>query len=80
MGLLDRNFMSAQCPRCTYEMDVQFRAILLEDMVYCPACRSRIRLVDENASAHEAGRQLEGALREMEREINSPNMTITIEL
>ena len=80
MNPFDRAFLGVPCPRCGYEVDVQFRLALLEDLVFCPCCKARIRFSDDTASGHRARRSVRNALAEFQREIKNLNRTLTIEI
>lgn len=76
----DRAWIRVPCPRCDYEVDVQFRMVLLEDVVFCPCCKVRIRLSDDRASGHRTRRSVHNALDELRNEITNLNKTLTIEI
>ena len=80
MSFLDNAFIAVPCPRCGYELDVQFVDALLEATVFCSCCKSEMRLVDEEASAHDARRAVEGAVHDLQNQARELGMTITIEL
>ncbi len=74
----DRAFLRVPCPRCGYEVDVRFRLAQLEDAVFCPCCKGRIRFSDDRASGHRTRRSVHNALTDLEREIKNLDTTITI--
>ena len=80
MYVFDRAFIAVPCPRCEYETDIQFRSAHLENVIYCACCKIQLRLVDSEASAHVARRSAHNALRDLERQIQQLNRTLTIKL
>ena len=50
----------------------------LEDAVFCPCCKGRIRFSDDRASGHRTRRSVHNALTDLEREIKNLDTTITI--
>ena len=80
MNPFDRAFLRVPCPGCGYEIDVRFRLAQLEDVVFCPCCKRRIRFTDDRASGHRARRSVHNALTELRREINNLNETLTIKI
>ena len=80
MHLLDRAFLRVPCPRCDYEVDVQFRLAQLEDVVFCACCKARIRFSDDEASGYRARRSVHNALTDVQRTIESLNRTLTINI
>ena len=79
MFVFDRAFVAVPCPRCCYETDVQFRSAQLEDVVYCACCKAQIQLVDDEATAHVSRRSAHNAIRDLQRQIEKLNRTLTIE-
>ena len=80
MGLLDRSFISADCPKCTYPMDIQFLSVRLQEVVYCPCCKSSIQLTDDDASSHSANKSISKAMDNLEETLGSFGGTITLDL
>lgn len=76
----DRAWIRVPCPRCGYEVDVQFRMALLGDVVFCACCKVRIQFSDDRASGYRARRSIHNALEGLRNEIKKINKTITIEL
>lgn len=78
MRLLDRAFITINCPACTYALDVQLRSIRLADRVFCPCCKDVIALVDADASTHVASARLDGAVAELRDTVDALNTTFTV--
>jgi rubredoxin len=54
--------VSVECPRCGYALDVQLIDLRLEARIFCPNCKIEIQLMDESASVHGAGEDIEAAM------------------
>ena len=67
MRFLDSAFMSLDCPRCSYAIDVELVSIRLESTIFCPCCKGRIQLVDGEASLHRAQKTIERAIDDFDR-------------
>lgn len=65
MFRLESAFIEVVCPRCGYVQDVQLLDVRLDRQVFCPGCKSVIKLVDADASTHTALEQAEDALRDL---------------
>ena len=78
--VFDRAFIAVPCPRCQYEIDVQFRSVQLEDMILCACCKVQIQLVDNEASGHMARRDSHIQLRNLQRELQRMSRTLTINI
>jgi len=75
---LDRAWLSAPCPRCTYEVEFTMLQARLEETVYCPCCKGTIRLVDETASVEGSKRDIDNAVNELEQSLAKLNRAFTI--
>lgn len=80
MYIFDRTFLEIPCPRCSYEVDIQFRQVVLEDVVFCPCCKVRIQLSDNKASGHRARQSTHYALTKLQEEIKNLNKALTFNL
>lgn len=69
MKLLDGAFLSVDCPRCGYAIDVELVSIRLESTIFCPCCKGRIQLVDGEASLHRAQKEIERAINNFSRNL-----------
>ena len=58
-------FIDLCCPRCGYIQDVQLIDVRLQRLIFCPACKSRIQLVDVDASIHAGAEQIEQSMRDL---------------
>lgn len=80
MYVFDRTFLEIPCPQCSYEVDTQYRLVLLEDFVFCPCCKIRIQFSDDQASGHRARQSIHYALAKFQKEIKNLNKTLTINI
>ena len=69
MQHFDRQFVALNCPKCGYAIDVQLLSLQLEETVFCPACKTRIQLVDVDASAHRAKVDIDSSMTEIQRRL-----------
>lgn len=71
-GLMDRAFIDAPCPRCSYPVEIQLLDVRLQRRVFCPNCKVEIQLVDDDGSAEIGLRKIDAAvdqLREVARNV-----------
>ena len=73
-------FVIVHCPKCEYGSDVALRSVELQEIVFCPCCKVAIQLVDANASVHGAQKEIDSAIKELRREFNKLNKTLTIKI
>ena len=76
----DRAWLRVPCPRCGYEIDVQFRMALLGDVVFCPCCKVRIHPSDDRASGYRARRSIHNALEQFQNDLKDLSITLTIDI
>ena len=62
---VDGTFINLDCPRCGYVQDVQLIDVRLQRVIFCPACKSRIQLVDVDASTHAAVEGIEQSMKNL---------------
>ena len=74
----DHAWLSVACPRCTYDVDFTMLQARLEETIYCPCCKSTIRLVDETASVEGGKRDIDNAMKELEQSLSKLNRTFKI--
>ena len=55
---LDKQWMAIECPKCNYSFDTQIIQIRLQENVFCPCCKSTIKLIDEGSSVAISGRKI----------------------
>ena len=67
--MFDNVFVPLSCPRCGYLTDVELLSIRLQQTIFCSCCKSRIQLMDANASLHRAQNELESAMRDLTRNL-----------
>ena len=61
------SWIEIPCPRCGYELEVQFMDVATQVRRWCPCCRVRIALVDEGGSVHGALADVQAAMDGLER-------------
>jgi hypothetical protein len=61
---LERAFIDATCPGCSYQFGIQLIDVRLQARVFCPCCKYGIQLADKDASTFQAIEDIERALRE----------------
>jgi uncharacterized Zn finger protein (UPF0148 family) len=62
---LDKLPIEIACPRCGYPFEIEMIDVRLESRVFCPNCKSHIRLHDYEGSSHAAKAEIEGALERL---------------
>lgn len=65
MFSIDGVFIDLGCPRCGYVQDVQLIDLRIQRLIFCPACKSRIQLVDADASVHAGAEQIERSMKDL---------------
>ena len=71
--MLQRSYVDLPCPICSYIMSVQIRSVCLEESMFCPCCKVRVDLIDENGGMQRACDNLSSSLEGL-------NQTLTLEL
>lgn len=79
MHILDRAFISVPCPKCQYEIDVQFRSIHLEDFVFCACCKVQIHLIDSKASSHTSRHKIHSQMYMLQEDLQRMHSTIALD-
>ena len=64
MDILDTD-IDVPCPKCAYPIWVRLVEVVAGATVTCPACRCRIRLVDESGSAQNLNEQIGQSLNRL---------------
>jgi len=59
--------VDAPCPGCGYPIWIRLIEVVVQTAVRCPACRSRVWLVDDRASMRNAVEEVDEALAGLER-------------
>ena len=80
MDLFDGLFITLECPKCGYGMDVELLSVRLEAIAFCPCCKATIQLVDADASVHGAQEEVESAMKDIESQLKKLNKTITFKI
>ena len=73
-------FVSMPCPSCGYEVDVELLSVRLEERVFCPCCKIRIQLIDDDANVFGAQERVEAAFEDLKNTVEKLNTTITIKI
>ncbi len=68
-----RSSVSAPCPKCGYHLDFQFVDARCGLVIICPACKSQVKLVDEDASVWKGGEDLDRTESDLRRTIDKLN-------
>ncbi|MBI5539674.1 MAG: hypothetical protein HY951_06415 [Bacteroidia bacterium] len=63
---LNYTWISINCPKCSYEFDIQLIDAKSEKNVYCHNCKLTIRLQDSEASVHTGIDSVNNAMKEVE--------------
>ena len=80
MDLFDGLFITMNCPKCDYGMDVELLSARLQERTFCPCCKVAIQLVDADASVHGAQEDIESTMKDFEREIRKLNSTLKFKI
>ena len=73
-------FVSMPCPSCGYGVDVELLSVRLEERVYCPCCKIRIQLIDDDATVFGAQDRIEAAVEDLKKTVEKLNTTIKIKI
>ena len=60
-----------ECPTCGYMVDAQMIDVKTESTVSCHCCKTRIKLVDQDASTHTGMRDIESAMDDLENTLKN---------
>ena len=63
---IGKAWVTFPCPKCGIENDCYLEQVSLGETVLCRGCHCSVRLVDQDASTHTAGRSIDGALQELQ--------------
>ena len=80
MNLFDSAYIPMKCPKCGYETDVELASVRLQRAIFCSCCKARVQLVDSDASLHRAQKEMDSAIKGLQREFKKMSRTITIRL
>ena len=80
VDLFEGAFITLNCPRCGYGMDVELLSVRLQKLVFCPCCKISIQLMDADASAHATHEEVEAAMENIERELKKLETTFRFEI
>ena len=68
------------CPSCEYAMDVELLSVHLEETVFCPCCKVRIKLLDDHASVYGAEQKITSAIQDFRSMAKKLNQTFKISI
>ena len=80
MNITKGAFLSMACPSCAYAIDVELLSVRLQERVFCPCCKIRIQLIDNEASVFGSQEKLRAAFEDLEKAFDKLSTTITIKL
>lgn len=64
---LDHSWITATCPKCSYEIKFTVRQARLQETVICPCYKVNVRLNDAEATVEGSKRELDEAMRKLEK-------------
>ena len=73
-------FVSMPCPSCGYAVDVELLSVRLQERVFCPCCKIRIQVIDDDATVFGAQEKIDAAFEELKKTVEKLNTTITIKI
>ena len=73
-------FVSVPCPSCGYGLDVELLSVRLEEGVFCPCCKIRIQLIDDDATLFGTQERIEAAFEDLKKTVGTLNTSITIKI
>lgn len=65
MDNIFKSWITIECPKCNYPIDITFSSPKLQEKVYCHNCKTTIQLVDDSASVHTSIRKIDQALKDL---------------
>ncbi|HNQ67967.1 MAG TPA: hypothetical protein PKN32_06295 [Bacteroidales bacterium] len=68
---ISKTWISINCPKCDYSIDIQLRDAMIESTVYCHNCKISIKLLDGSASASRNIKSIENKLDELNRTLKN---------
>src|SRR6266511_1928880 len=77
---IDSNWITSPCPKCDYELEFTFLQARLEETVICPCCKVNIRLTDAEATVDGAKREMDEAIRQLEKVFRGLSQSIKIRI
>ena len=80
MDLFAGVFITFNCPRCGYAMDVELVSVHLEAMVFCPCCKATVQLLDSEASMHGARVEMNSAIKDFRNQLKKLSNTIEVKI
>jgi transcription elongation factor Elf1 len=63
---LDKIWIDFNCPKCHYNDAIQLIDVKTERTIFCHNCKSTIRLIDNEASAHDGIQKINESFKKLE--------------
>ena len=80
VDLFRGQFIILDCPNCGYGADVELMSAHLQREIFCPCCKITIKMIDPDASAYAAQKDIDGAIDDLQREFTKIGKSITFKL
>lgn len=68
---IEEIWISFDCPKCKYAIDIQLIDAKNEIIVFCHNCKTSIQLKDDNASSHKGVRAINNAFEELNKSLKN---------
>jgi hypothetical protein len=62
---LDKLLIEIECPRCGYPIEIEMIDARLECRLFCPNCKSQVRLHDYESSLHAAQAEIHSGMERL---------------
>ena len=59
--------IEVECPKCNYPISTSLQEVKLESTIFCPNCKTQIKLQDNDASTH----QIENTINDLYSQLNN---------
>ena len=80
VDLFRGQFIILDCPNCGYGADVELMSARLQREIFCPCCKITIKMIDPDASAYAAQKDIYAAIDDLQREFKKISKSITFKL
>ena len=80
VDLFRGQFIILDCPNCGYGADVELMSARLQREIFCPCCKITIKMIDPDASAYAAQKDIDAAIDDLQREFKKISESITFKL
>jgi len=68
---ISKTWITINCPKCNYSVEVQLQDAELESSIYCHNCKQTIRIIDKDASLFRGIESIENAFEELNNTLNN---------